>query len=142
EDSSKIYGDADPTFTVNYSGFVNGDDETSLEGTLIITRQQGESVGNYSITPSGYTSDRYNISYRDGNFEIQQRMLTINAELDQHKIYGQDEPQLVYSVTDYVNGDDQRMIVGNLSRKPGEDASIYDISIDILKSRNNYGSKL
>lgn len=142
EDSSKIYGDADPTFTVNYSGFVNGDDETSLEGTLIITRQQGESVGNYSITPSGYTSDRYNISYRDGNFEIQQRMLTINAELDQHKIYGQDEPQLGYSVTGFVNGDDQSMMVGNLSREPGEDAGLYAISIGTLSAGNNYGLQL
>ena len=32
--ATKVYGAANPAFTVSYKGFVNGDDATKLGGTL------------------------------------------------------------------------------------------------------------
>src|SRR6185436_18953888 len=44
-DKSKVYGQADPSFMVTYIGFVNGETETSLGGTLSLSREPGEAVG-------------------------------------------------------------------------------------------------
>src|SRR5690606_2471139 len=142
EDVSKIYGDADPMFTVNYSGFVNGEDETSLEGSLEITREQGESVGDYAISASGYTSEKYTVNYMDGNLGIQPGLLSITVDPGQQKVYGQDDPQLSYSVTGFSNGDDQSGMVGVLSREPGEDAGLYAITIGTLSAGNNYNLQI
>ena len=141
-DVSKLYGDPDPELTVNYSGFINGDDASSLDGGLVVTREVGESVGGYAISASGYTSDTYTINYLDGHFEIQPRPLHITVDPDQHKVYGQDEPELGYSVSGFAPGDDQGIITGGLSREPGEDAGRYLINIGTLSAGNNYGLQI
>src|SRR5690606_16043994 len=46
--SSKTYGDPDPEFTYQVSGFVNGDDIAIVTGAL--SRATGEDAGNYPIT--------------------------------------------------------------------------------------------
>ena len=135
---SKIYGESDPELSVSYSGFINGDDETSLDGSLVVRRAEGESVGDYPISVSGYTSDKYTINYVDGNFDIQPRLLSIIVDPNQNKVYGQDEPQLSYTVQGFSNGDDQGMMQGDLSREPGEDAGLYAIIIGTLNAGNNY----
>ena len=60
----------DPELTVTYSGFVGDDNTGNLAGTLTITRAEGESVGDYTITASGLTSDNYTISYQTGTLTI------------------------------------------------------------------------
>lgn len=135
---SKIYGESDPELSVSYSGFINGDDQTSLDGSLVVRRAEGESVGDYPISVSGYTSDKYTINYVDGNFDIQPRLLSIIVDPNQNKVYGQDEPQLSYTVQGFSNGDDQGMMQGDLSREPGEDAGLYAIIIGTLNAGNNY----
>jgi hypothetical protein len=59
-------------FTVSYDGFVFGEDETSLGGTLIFTGNAvgATEVGTYTITPSGLTSTNYDIAFYDGELEI------------------------------------------------------------------------
>jgi hypothetical protein len=70
DDKTKVYGAADPAFTVTYSGFVNGDGSASLGGTLTFTRAPGENVGSYVITPSGLTSTNYTITFNTGTLTI------------------------------------------------------------------------
>ena len=77
--SEKVYGDADPDFSVTYEGFVADDDETSLDGTLEFSRETGETVGEYDITPFGLLSDNYEISYEDGILSITAKELTIGG---------------------------------------------------------------
>jgi len=76
---TKTYGETDPANTVSYTGFISGEDETNLSGTLSFTRQIGESIGNYTITPSGLNSTNYNIQYLDGVLTIESKELTING---------------------------------------------------------------
>ena len=78
EDKTKVYGESDPAFTVSYSGFVSGDDETDLGGTLNLTREVGEEVGSYAITASGYTSSNYTIGYTDETLDITPASQSIN----------------------------------------------------------------
>jgi gliding motility-associated-like protein len=67
----KVFGEVDPELTVSYTGLVNGEDAEDLLGTLAISREEGEDVGYYTITASGYTSNNYSIVYNEGNLTIQ-----------------------------------------------------------------------
>jgi hypothetical protein len=105
---SKTYGDANPTFTVSYAGFVNSDTSASLGGTLAFTTSAtaASPVGSYSVTPSGLTSSNYAISFVPGTLTIGPRTLTITAS-GRTKTYG-DTLTLgtsAFTSTGLVNGD-------------------------------------
>jgi hypothetical protein len=70
DSKAKALGATDPAFTVTYTGFVNGEAPSALGGTLTFTRAPGESVGSYSITPSGLTGANYAISFNPGTLTI------------------------------------------------------------------------
>ncbi|KAF2340448.1 MBG domain-containing protein, partial [Flavobacterium nitrogenifigens] len=55
DDKSKTYGSANPTLTVSYSGFVNGDTEASLTTAAVASTLATASspVGTYAITAGG-----------------------------------------------------------------------------------------
>jgi hypothetical protein len=73
QDAQRNEGDADPTFTVKYDAFVNGDDETSLTGTLSCTTDatSDSTAGNYDIQCSGLSSDDYDVKYVDGVLAVE-----------------------------------------------------------------------
>jgi len=50
---TKVHGAAEPAFTATYSGFVNNDTPAAVGGTLTFTRNPGEAIGSYLITPGG-----------------------------------------------------------------------------------------
>ncbi|SFW71249.1 Por secretion system C-terminal sorting domain-containing protein, partial [Sinomicrobium oceani] len=137
EDKTKVYGEEDPAFTVSYTGFVNGDEETSLGGTLDITREPGEDVDTYAITASGYTSGNYTISYTAGTLEITPAALMVTAE-DKTKVYGEEDPAFTVSYTGFVNGDEEAALGGTLdiTREPGEDVDTYAITASGYTSDN------
>ena len=72
DDKTIAYGDAAPAFTVTYDGFVNGDDEGDLGGTLAFAcdYEKGDDVGTYPIAPSGLTSDNYDIRFVAGTLTV------------------------------------------------------------------------
>ncbi|HEV7221543.1 MAG TPA: MBG domain-containing protein, partial [Pirellulales bacterium] len=72
DNASKVYGSANPAFTANYQGFVNGDASTSLGGALAFATSatSASDVGSYSVTPSGLTSGNYAITFQDGTLTI------------------------------------------------------------------------
>ena len=76
DNKSKEFGEVDPTLTVSYAGFVNGEDATDLTGTLAVIRVAGESVDTYAITASGLASTNYAITYTSGTFTITSKSIT------------------------------------------------------------------
>jgi filamentous hemagglutinin family protein len=66
---------------VTYAGFVNGETEAELGGTVSYggTSQGAVNLGNYPIVPSGRTSDNYAITSVAGTLEVSQVILTITA---------------------------------------------------------------
>ena len=76
DNTSKEFGEVDPTLTVSYAGFVNGEDATDLTGTLAVIRVAGESVDTYAITASGLASTNYAITYTSGTFTITSKSIT------------------------------------------------------------------
>jgi hypothetical protein len=73
--ASRYVGYANPTFTVSYSGFRNGDTAAALTTapTATTTATDASPVGTYPITPAGGVSTNYEFTYVNGT-------LTVNNE--------------------------------------------------------------
>src|SRR6185369_9957531 len=103
---TKPYGATNPTLTVSYSGFVNGDTAASLTApaTASTPATAASAVGTYPITASGASSANYTISYVTGQLTVTPAALTV-AAINQTKAYGAANPALTVSYSGFVNGD-------------------------------------
>jgi hypothetical protein len=97
--ASKIYGDANPAFSVAYSGFQYADSATNLMTQPLVTTAAGQysPVGSYTITASGGVSDNYTFAYTDGAFTITSRALTLRPD-SVTRLFGTSNPSS-YSYT-------------------------------------------
>jgi hypothetical protein len=68
----KIAGEANPAFTVYYSGFVLGEGTGVLGGTLTFSTPAtaGSPPGSYAITPAGLNSANYTITFVPGTLTV------------------------------------------------------------------------
>ncbi|WP_215226865.1 MBG domain-containing protein, partial [Echinicola shivajiensis] len=73
----------------------------------------------------------------DGNLEISQASLSVIAD-EQTKVYGTADPVLGYTASGFVNGDDENILTGSLSRAAGESIGVYDINLGSLSAGDNY----
>src|ERR671935_71597 len=106
DNASKVYGQANPAFTVSYSGFVNGDGPNSLGGTLSFTTSAtaASHVGSYPVTPSGLTSNDYDISFHAGTLSVTPAPLTITASSGS-SVYGSAPGPVTASYSGFQNND-------------------------------------
>jgi hypothetical protein len=106
--ATRSYGAANPTFSVGYSGFVNGDTAASLTTppALSTTATTASHVagGPYSITANGAVDPNYTITYVAGTLTITPVSLLITAD-SKTKPYGAAVPALTASYSGFVNGD-------------------------------------
>ena len=89
-DAVRGYGATNPVFTVSYVGFVNGETNSALGGTLVVdsVADTNSPLGTYPITASGLTSADYQIGYQAGVLTVTNALLTLAAN-DTNKVYGQ-----------------------------------------------------
>ena len=84
------YGDEPANDGVIYDGFVNGEDEKALKGTLDFDydyKQYGN-VGSYTITPKGLTSGNYDITFTKSILTVEQKNVTIqDVAVEASKVY-------------------------------------------------------
>ena len=116
---TRVYGAADPTLGVSYSGFVNGETSSVLGGTLSVVDADAApttGVGSYAgvITASGQTSTNYTITYVAGNLTVTPAALTITAN-GVTRVYGAADPALGVSYSGFVNGETSSVLGGTLS---------------------------
>ena len=80
DDKSRAYKATDPAFTFTYTGFKNGDNETSLANlpTATTTATNLSVVGTYDIVPSNAVSENYSFTYTKGTLTVTQASQTIN----------------------------------------------------------------
>ncbi|MFW5679520.1 MAG: MBG domain-containing protein, partial [Pseudomonadota bacterium] len=79
-DASRARGQADPTFSVTYNGFVLGQDPGVLDGTLGFTAPPADAdAGTYPVTPDGLTSGNYAITFAPGTLDVTPAPLTVTA---------------------------------------------------------------
>ncbi len=86
-------GQALPAFTISYTGFVNGDDSSSLTKLPVVstTAESGLNFGQYNIIASGAVSSNYDITYQPG-------ILTIGAGTDQLNAFSSGPGQVTVSI--------------------------------------------
>ncbi|MFY0690270.1 MAG: tandem-95 repeat protein, partial [Cyclobacteriaceae bacterium] len=136
-DETITYGET-PSPTVSYTGFITGEDETDLGGTLSFAAITDTDAGAYTdvIVPSGYTSSNYTISYVTGDLTISKKSIEVTADAVS-KVFGETDPSLTYTVTSgsLESGDS---FSGNLSRESGETVGTYNITTGTLTSGDNY----
>ena len=132
------YGDAPTNAGVTYSGFVAGENESNLAGTLsyAYTYSQYGNNGSYSITPSGYSSDNYNIVYNNGTLTVKQRELTVTIH-NKQSLYNDTLQSLTASITqgNLVGGDETPY---SLSFSSGTPVNAGNYTIKGSVTNNNY----
>lgn len=71
-DTSKLQGEANPEFTIIYSGFVLGETTSDLLSPAVATTTAStqSTPGIYPITVGGATTNNYNITYTNGKLTI------------------------------------------------------------------------
>lgn len=115
-DTTKIYGNQNPAFTIDYYGLKNG--ETAPAWTTRPTFQtdatKASSVGNYAVKATNGIPVNYDLrEITTGTLHITPASLTISAN-DAARQYYSDEPTFSYRCNGFVNGEDESV----LSTKP------------------------
>ena len=104
-DAQREYGEFNPSFTCNISGFVNGENEQSLGTTPTFECEatQISKVGNYRILAS-LNAPNYEITYKYGTLTIIKAPITATV-LDLNKIYGNENPDFSLSYSGLKNNE-------------------------------------
>jgi hypothetical protein len=112
---SRPYGANNPSFDATYTGFVNGDTQAALTGTLTCTTpaSSGSPAGSYAITCSGQSAPKYAITYVPGTLSVTSAPLTIAAN-NTTRQFGAGNPTFGASYSGFVNGDGQASLGGTL----------------------------
>jgi predicted outer membrane repeat protein len=106
ENRTKIYGQANPAFAVDYTGFVLGENTSVLSGTLSFstTATAASPVGSYAIAPSGLASGNYTLFFASGILTITPATLIVTPS-DASREFGMPNPSFTGAITGIQNGD-------------------------------------
>ncbi|MFM6980708.1 MAG: IPT/TIG domain-containing protein, partial [Micrococcales bacterium] len=148
-DSTKVYGEADPTGMLDWTvasvaagaeeGLVSPDTESIITGTA--ARQAGQDVGDYNITKGTLSAgSNYTLSFSTGKLTITKRPITIAPDA-KSKVYGALNPtSYTYSVVSGSYAYSETSLVGNIAREWGEDVGDYGyiLSWSFIYNNPNY----
>ena len=111
--AAKTYGSANPSLSVAYTGFVNGDSSSSLtsQATASTSATSSSNAGTYPISASGAVDSNYAFNYVNGTLTVNPAPLTVTAN-NAAKTYGSANPVLSVTYTGFVNGDTAASLTG------------------------------
>jgi gliding motility-associated-like protein len=109
--TTRTYGAANPTFVINYSGFVNGDDGSDLDTAPVAstTATISSPVGTYPITAAGGVDNNYSFNYSVGTLTLTKASLTA-AAANTSRPYGTANPVFIINFSGFVNGENSSVI--------------------------------
>lgn len=140
-DASRVYGSANPAFSVSFVGFVLGQDLGVLGGQLTFETTAGPDadVGSYDVTPAGLTSKNYAISFQPGTLTVTPAPLTAAAD-DASRPYGAPNPAFGVRYSGFVLGQGPSVLAGKLTfdtpAGPDKDVGTYPVTPGGLAARN------
>lgn len=104
--TSRTYGEANPNFTITYSGFVNGENESVLttKSSATTTANEKSAVGIYPITISGGEAKNYTFEYEQGELTVNKASLGIQV-MDASKVYGTENPTFTLGYSGLKNNE-------------------------------------
>ena len=96
DNKTRVFGEANPAFTISYSNFVTGDDVSDLDvaPTASTSATPASDVGDYPIELTGGSDNNYTFNLTDGNLRITQASQSITFDPIPDKTFG-DAPFLV-----------------------------------------------
>jgi hypothetical protein len=109
--ASRLYGDADPAFTINYIGLKNSETSAVIDTLATATSNATltSNVGAYVITSTGAADNNYTINYATAALTITKATLTITAD-NLSREYGLANPALTMSYAGFKNSDTAAVI--------------------------------
>lgn len=132
------YGDAPANRGVTYTGFVNGETDSILDGTLAYgySYSQYSNVGAYDITPSGLTADNYEITFQKGILTVEQKEIGINWN-NTSFIFDGTVQKPTAAATGVVNSDQIELIISGAQTNASDTAYTATVAgIDGAKAIN------
>lgn len=134
-DTSKVYGNSNPSFTISYEGLKNNETNPSWEQspTYSTTAEYNSSVGTYPITASGKPRNYELTEIQAGVLTITPAPLTINVN-NATKVYYEENPKFTYSCNGLRYWDDISVFTQEpsifTSANKTSNAGNYDIDIE------------
>lgn len=141
QNATRNYGDANPQFTVKYSGFVNGENEEVLDspGSIVTDANRTSNVGDYSIRLQGATDNNYDIRPASGMLTIRKVPLTVKPA-NQERSYGSANQRFALEYEGLKNNENAPAWVTSPTISCLADASspvgTYDITVSDCEARN------
>lgn len=95
KDATRLYGDPNPQFEAEYTGFVSGENASVItnQGTYATTAIQKSDVGTYEVKLQGASAKNYTFQYESGTLTVTKAPLTITPR-DKTMTYGDRVPNL------------------------------------------------
>ena len=104
--TSREYGDANPNFTISYSGFVNNETQSAIavKPSATSSAMPTSPVGNYTINLSGGSATNYNLILKTGTLTVTKAPLSARV-YDETKVYGSNNPYFAIKYSGLKNGE-------------------------------------
>lgn len=133
-DAVRQYYSDDPTFSYTCNGFVNGDNESVLATTPILstTATRTSNVGTYEIKVGETSSPNYSISFVNGTLTITPRTLIASVG-NYERIYNEENPVFEVKYEGFVGDDDEKVLISKPEAKTTaaktSDVGTYPINV-------------
>jgi thiamine pyrophosphokinase len=110
-DDSIVYGDDLPEMTFSITGFVNNETITDINLSTIINESLSSTwdVGTYTLTPQTEQVTNYTLNISSGKLIIDKAKLIVTPD-DQSIKYNDPLPEFTYTITGYVNNENEEAI--------------------------------
>ncbi len=111
DNKSRLYGDVNPVFTINYTGFKNSETATVIDASPTATTSTilTSNVGTYSIVPAGGADNNYSFTYANGTLTITKATLTATAD-NKSRMYGSINPTFTITYSGFKNNETATVI--------------------------------
>ncbi len=140
DNTSRIYGDANPMFTASYEGLASFD-TPALFGDIGLTTQATPTsgVGAWGITFGTVANQNYTITREFGTLTITPAPLTFDALLDVSRLYGRANPSLLFPAVGGLKNDDTVTNLGlQFSEVPAATADVGRYTYSVTSNNPNY----
>ena len=115
DNAERQYYSENPDFSYICSGFVNGDDESVLTATpmLSTTANLSSNVGTYEIEVSEASASNYSISYENGTLTITPRTLLASVG-NYERPYNEENPEFEVKYLGFVENENESVLNENV----------------------------
>jgi uncharacterized delta-60 repeat protein len=105
-DQTRVYGAENPTLTMKFTGFKNGEGVSVVDTrpTISTTVTKTSVVGLYEIVLGGGNDGNYDLNFVNGSLAVTKAPLLVTAE-NKTRVYGEENPALTMVYTGFANGE-------------------------------------